>query len=166
MQENPGNAAADKFIRIMTHPVKSRMFMLFRLPAAFFSGLAIKSLNEEAATVTVPYQWFSKNPFRSTYFACLAMAAEMSTGLLAMMQIYQRKPHVSMLVVKLEATYYKKATGITSFTCNEGAAFRKAVNDCIADNQSRTLTAVSQGVNAQGELVASFSFTWSFKAKS
>lgn len=139
--------------------------MLFRLPAAFFSGVAVKSLSEEQAVVTVPFQWFSKNPFRSTYFACLAMAAEMSTGLLAMMQIYKRKPPVSMLVVKLEATYHKKATDITAFTCTDGEAFRKTVNDCIADGQPRTLTAISVGLNQQGEAVASFSFTWSFKAK-
>ena len=139
--------------------------MLFRLPAAFFSGVAVKSLSEDQAVVTVPYQWFSKNPFRSTYFACLAMAAEMSTGLLAMMQIYRRKPPVSMLVVKLEATFHKKATDITVFTCTDGEAFRKTVNDCIADGQARTLTAVSVGLNQQGEAVASFSFTWSFKAK-
>lgn len=140
--------------------------MLLRLPAAFFSGLAVKELSEQKAVVTVPYQWFSKNPFRSTYFACLAMAAEMSTGLLAMMQIYQRKPAVSMLVVNLEATYHKKATGITAFTCTDGEVFRKTVNECIADGQPRSVTAVALGLNRKGEAVASFSFTWSFKTKS
>jgi hypothetical protein len=44
-------------------------------------------------------------------FACLAMAAEMSTGVLAMAHVYKRKPAISMLVVKMEAEYFKKATG-------------------------------------------------------
>lgn len=46
--------------------------------------------------------------FRSTYFACLAMAAEMSTGALAMAHLYHSDPPVSMLVVKLESEYFKK----------------------------------------------------------
>ena len=106
----------EEFIQNMKHPVKFRMFLFYKLPSAFFSGVRIKSLSEQACTTVVPYKWFSQNPFRSTYFACLAMAAEMSTGILALAQLYKRKPSVSMLVVKLEANYTKKAVGKTYFT--------------------------------------------------
>ena len=70
---------------------------------------------------TVPYKWFSQNPFRSTYFACLAMAAEMSTGVIGdgCICIKENLP-VSMLVVKVEAEYFKKATGRTNFVCEDG----------------------------------------------
>lgn len=165
MEQNNANPFAPEFMRIMRHPLKSRMFIFWQLPAAFFSGVRIRELNEEKAVVTIPYQWFSKNPFRSTYFACLAMAAEMSTGLLAMMQVYKRKPAVSMLVIKIEASYYKKATGITAFTCNDGKAFLKAVNDSIANAMPQTYTAMATGVDRQGDTVAVFNITWSFKAR-
>src|SRR5215471_532017 len=97
----------EQFIRMMKHPVKFRMFLLSNLPAAYFSGLRVSSINEQSTAITVPYKWFTKNPFRSTYFACLSMAAEMSTGALAMMQVYKRKPPVSMLVTRMEANYFK-----------------------------------------------------------
>src|SRR3982750_1079355 len=103
-------SAAHEFIRSMKHPVKFRMFLFLKLPSAFLAGVRIKDINEHACSVTVPYKWLSQNPFRSTYFACLAMAAEMSTGALAMAHLYKRKPAVSMLVVKMEAEYFKKAT--------------------------------------------------------
>ena len=46
----------------------------------------------------------------SFYLFCLSgMAAEMSTGALALTHLYKRKPAVSMLVVKVEAEYFKKA---------------------------------------------------------
>lgn len=153
------------FIQLMKHPVKSRVFLFAKLPAAFFSGVRLMDVNEKQCTVTVPYKWFSQNPFRSTYFACLAMAAELSTGSLAMLHLYKRNPAVSMLIVKMEASYLKKATGITSFTCVDGMALKEAIEKAVAMEQAQTFTARSSGVNEQGESVAEFLFTWSFKIK-
>src|SRR6266436_2811669 len=114
----PSRAAA--FIRSMKHPVKFRFFLLLRLPSAFIAGVRIKYIDENKCAVTIPYKWFSQNPFRSTYFACLAMAGEMSTGLLGMLHTQKNTPPISMLVTGLEANYVKKATGITTFTCEDG----------------------------------------------
>ncbi len=160
---NPG---AGKFIQQMKHPLKSRMFLLLKLPSAFFSGVRIKSLAAEKCAVTVPYKWFSQNPFRSTYFACLAMAAEMSTGVLGLMQVIERKPSVSMLVVNLEANYFKKAVDVTTFTCEEGKALEQLVDEAIATGEAKSFKAKSVGRNKSGEIVAEFYITWSFKVKS
>ncbi len=160
------NPNAQKFITQMSSKLKSKLFLFAKLPSAFFSGVRIKELNEEQATVTVPYKWFSQNPFGSTYFACMAMAAEMSTGLLGMMQVYERNPSVSMLVVKLEANYFKKAVGLTHFICDAGTEFKNTVEECLQTGLGKTITAKSRGTNEQGELVAEFFVTWSFKAKS
>jgi Domain of unknown function (DUF4442) len=159
------NPAASEFIKLMKHPVKFRMFLFSKLPSAFFSGVRLRDIDETKCVVTVPYKWFSQNPFKSTYFACLAMAAEMSTGTLGLMQLHKRKPAVSMLVVKLEANYYKKAVGRTTFTCTDGDKFQQAVDESIAGGESRTIVAKSTGINDKGELVAEFFVTWSFKAK-
>ena len=155
----------EKFIQLIQHPVTFRWFLLTKLPSAFFSGLRVQAIDSSKAVVTVPYQWFSKNPFKSTYFACLAMAAELSTGLLATMNTYQSNPSISMLVTGLEAKYFKKATGITSFLCEDGDAFHRTVLDAIATGEGRVFTAKSVGKNEAGELVAEFLITWSFKAK-
>jgi predicted RNA-binding protein YlxR (DUF448 family) len=93
------------------------------------------------------------------------MAAEMSTGLLGFMQVYKRKPAVSMLVVKLEAQYYKKATGRTYFVCENGEQIQKAVEETIATKEPKTVLATSVGKNSNGELIAEFNILWSFKAK-
>jgi hypothetical protein len=155
----------DPFLRLVAHPLKFRLFLLAKLPAAFFSGVRVKSANGESCTATVPFKWFSQNPFRSTYFACLAMAAEMSTGILAMAHLHRRKPAVSMLVLKVEGQFLKKATGRTAFTCNDGGSIRQAIEESIATGEGRTITAHSVGQNAAGETVAEFWVTWSFKAK-
>ena len=160
---NPNTTA---FIKVMKHPVKFRIFLLTKLPAAFFAGVRVREVDEERCRVTVPYKWLSQNPFRSTYFACLSMAAEMSTGALAMAHLYKINPPVSMLVVKVESDYFKKATGRTSFVCEDGQLFEKAIKETIATGEPRILKAKSVGTNSEGEVVAEFYITWSFKAKS
>ena len=105
------------------------MYLLYKLPAAFFSGIKVKECTAGKMYTSVPYKWLTQNPFRSTYFASLAMAAEMSTGALALSNIYKKKPAISMLVTKMEANYFKKATGITFFTCEEGLQIANAVNE-------------------------------------
>ncbi len=160
------NSSVEKFIKLVKHPVKFRMFLFTKLPAAFFSGVRIKEIDETKAIVSVPYKWLTQNPFRSTYFASLAMAAEMSTGILAMMHIYKRSPSISMLITNMEASYIKKATGKTLFCCENGKQIFDAIEESIVSGEPKSITAKSTGKNKNGEIIAEFFFTWSFKVKS
>ena len=157
---------SNDFIKLVKHPIKFRMFLFSRLPAALFSGLRVKYIDVEKCEVTVPYKWFTKNPFRSTYFACLSMAAEMSTGILAMANVYGRNPSVSMLVLKVNGDYKKKATGMTTFRCEQGLLLKQAVEEAITTKGARAISLTSTGRNEQGEIVAEFVIEWSFKVKS
>ena len=157
--------ATSAFIRSLKHPLKFRMFLLSQLPNAFFAGLRIKELDETVCRVTVPYKWFTKNPFRSTYFACLSMAAEMSTGVLCLVHLHKRNPPVSMLVVKVESEYLKKATGKTTFSCEEGLLIKETIEQAIERGEAKTFKARSIGRNSEGAIVAEFLITWSFKVK-
>ncbi len=153
------------FFKLINDPVKYRLFLLSKLPAAYFSGLKIVAADEERCSVSVPFKWFTQNPFRSTYFACLGMAAEMSTGILCMASIYRRKPPVSMLITGMESKFHKKAIGKTMFICKEGILVKEAVANAVDTGSSQTVRLYSSGHNAQNELVAEFWFTWSFKVK-
>ena len=154
------------FFSLTSSPIKFRAYLLTKLPAAFFAGLKIKSADINQCIITVPYRWSTRNPFRSTYFACLGMAAEMSTGILAMANVYKSTPPVSMLVINMEANFTKKATGDTRFTCNDGPAIRDAVDRAKATGEAQTLKVHSVGTNEAGDIVAEFFITWSFKVKS
>jgi hypothetical protein len=159
---NPGFSA---FRKQIIHPLRFRFFMLRSLPAAFFAGLRIISLDEHHAVIAVKHKWFNQNPFRSMYFAIQSMAAEMSTGLLAFGQVYKRNPGVSMLVVGLEATFIKKITGTVLFTCSDGEAISAAIEAAINSGEGVTVKCRSVGTNEAGETVAEFFLTWSFKVK-
>lgn len=158
-------SAADEFLELVRHPVKFRLFLLAKLPSAFFSGVRVRYADEDKCVVTVPYKWFSTNPFKSTYFACQSMAAEMSTGVLAMAQTYRQDPPISMLVLKVEGNFIKKATGITTFVCEDGQLIKQLIREAAASGKATTATMRSRGTNTENEVVAEFTITWSFKVK-
>ena len=162
---NAATSSSTAFFALVKNPFKFRLFLLRNLPAAYFSGVRIKLTTEQRAIVSVPYKWFTRNPFRCTYFACLSMAAEMSTGILALGVIYQRFPKVSMLVTGIEGKFYKKATGLTKFICEEGIGIKQTIETAIATSEAQSVKVLSSGFNQQNELVAEFWVTWSFKVK-
>lgn len=156
---------SSSFDKLVQSPFKFRLFLLMKLPSAYFSGVRVREFSSSKAVVSVPFNWFSQNPFRSTYFACLAMAAEMSTGILALSNIYGASKSVSMLVTKLEAEYYKKADTITFFTCEDGDAIRNCIQQAIDTGEATQIRAKAIGKNNEGELIAEFNITWSFRLR-
>lgn len=153
------------FHNLVKNRFKFSLFLLTKLPAAYFSGVKLQQINEEKAVSFLKYKWFTTNPFRSTYFACLAMCAEMSTGLLAMAHIHDSDPAVSMLVQKMDAVYRKKAVGTTFFTCNNGKEFQEKIAQTKLDGSPQLVEAKSIGTDKDGNLIAEFIFTWALKRK-
>jgi len=161
---SPATPAQQAFLRNLLNPWKLRLFLLRSLPMAYLAGLRVRRLTPAEAAVTVPYKYLTQNPFRSIYFACLSMAAELASGALAMLHI-QGAGRVSMLVVGLEAEFTKKATGLVTFTCPDGALIAQAIADSRAVGEGRTARCTSTGHDAAGDVVAVFRITWSFRAK-
>lgn len=155
---------SEEFLRIINHPFKFSLFLLKNLPSAFFSGVRVVTVTVESCKVKVPYKWFSQNPFRSTYFACLGMAAEMSTGVLALAHVFKSTPKISMLVVHIEGSFFKRATGVTIFSCDDGIKIKSVIAECIYLKTAQTIKTLSTGKNQDGELIAQFYITWSFKS--
>lgn len=155
----------EKFISRIHNPITFRLFLLKKLPAAYFSRVRVRYVDQEKCVVTVPYKWFTKNPFHSTYFACLSMAAEMSTGVLAAGHVYGLKPPVSMLVRKIEGNFIKKARGTVSFTSEDGLRMEAMIKETMATGKSTSVNAYSTGKDEEGDTVAEFVITWSFKVK-
>jgi hypothetical protein len=93
------------------------------------------------------------------------MAAELSTGVLAMMHLYGKKPAISMLVLANAAEFYKKATGKITFICKEGKELKETIENSLKTLEPQSITVSSIGIDEKGNAVAKFTFTWSFKVK-
>jgi hypothetical protein len=146
-------------------PLKLNIFLFFKLPSAFWSGVRIKSISNEQCIVIVKHRWFNQNPFKSMYFAVQAMAAELTTGALVMMQIKKSEKKISMLVANNNSNFSKKATGRITFTCNDGHLIEEAIKQTIATGEGQTIWMKSVGVNEKSEQVSEMNFEWSIKLK-
>jgi hypothetical protein len=158
--------AAERLRSRMLNPLLMRGFFLAKLPLALVAGLRVRELTPERCVATVPYGWRTTNPFRSTYFAAQSMAAELSTGALAMLAVETAPQPVAMLIVGLEAGFEKKATALTSFTCEDGSRIFAAVEETLRTGEPATARAETVGRMPDGTVVARFAFTWSFKRRS
>ena len=146
-------------------PAKLNAFLFLKLPSAFWSGVRVKSISEGQCVVTVKHRWFNQNPFKSMYFAVQAMAAELTTGALVMMQIKNSGKNISMLVANNNGNFSKKATGRITFTCNDGHLIEDAIKKTIATGEGQTIWMKSIGLNEKGEQVSELNFEWSIKLK-
>lgn len=128
---------------------------------AAVAGLRIVSVSEEQATLRTRCRWLTQNPFKSTYWAVMGMAAEMSSGLLVMM--YGRKK-CAMYVTGCRSVFLKRALGKTFYTCNEGQMIKEVTEACIEHKTSAVIDCTTVVTNEAGERIAEFVFTWSIKA--
>ena len=154
-----------KFLALLSSPWKFRLYAMRNVPIAAYSRIRIEHLDGESCRVSVPYSRRTTNPFRSTYFAALAAAAELCTGILAMAYLYDHRDRVAMLMIDCRAEFLKKATDLTVFECVQGPEIATVIAAALESAEPQTLTMHAVGRNQAGENVARMEFTWSFKAR-
>ena len=97
-----------KHIQKSSVSFKFKLFLLFKLPMGFLCGMRIKELNNESCQVTVPYKWLNKNPFKSTFWAVLGMAAEMNGAALLLQYTQGQKPQSQPILFHAKPNSLKK----------------------------------------------------------
>lgn len=149
----------------MLHPLQFRLYLWAKLPLAACAGLSLRELTEASCTVSLPGGWRTQNPFRSTYFAAQAMAAELSTGAPAMMLAEGAPGSVSLILREVRAVFTRRIQGPALFTFDGVAAMRDVVDRAAGSGESEAFTARSLGRTAEGEAASEFEVTWSFKRR-
>jgi len=153
------------FRKTILKPLKLKIFFLQRMPLGFFAGLRVDEFDSSKATVSLPFNNLTKNPFRSVYFGAQAMAAELSTGVLAMDAVIDSKKNISMLVFEMKANFSKKAVSRIRFRCEQGEEIRQAIQKTIDTKEGVILEVKSIGTDQDGDIVSEFNFIWTFKLK-
>ena len=144
---------------------KFNIFTFFKLPSAWWSGVRLRSIDENRAVVTVKHKWFNQNPFKSMFWAVQGMAAELSTGAMVIVQIKDSGKKISMLVANNTANFSKKATGKITFTCEDGHLIKEAIDKTIETGEGQAFWMKSTGVNEDGVVVSTFNFEWTVRLK-
>jgi hypothetical protein len=155
----------ERIRRQILRPSRFWLYLWMKLPLAACAGLGLRRLDEGGCEVTLPGGWRTQNPFRSAYFAALAMAAEMSTGAPAMVLAEGAPASISLLVRELKATFTRKAVGMITFTFADLPGMAAVVARAAAEGEGETYVARSVGRMQDGSVVAEFDVTWAFKRR-
>ena len=148
------------------NPFLFRLSLIYKLPMGFFAGLKVTRLDDEGATATVPYKFVNKNPFNTTYWAVLGMAAELAGGVIVLNYTGNCTPSVAIFVVGCDAKFVNRALGVSTFECNDAPLIKKMVELAAATGEGQTFKTSSIGYSDDGKVVAEFEFTWSVKGRS
>ena len=145
-------------------PNKINRWMLFKLPAAWLSGVRLTLIDEKKCEVKVRFKWINQNPYRSMFWAVQAMAAELTTGMLLTKSIKDSNSDISMLLVSNKSSFYKKAVGKITFVCDEGEIAKQLINSTIKNITSKAWFK-AKGYDEAGDQVSEFDFEWSCKKR-
>lgn len=151
--------------RVLNNRLLFKIVMLFQVPLNFLTGMRIREINEDSCTVTVPYRWRNKNPFKSTFWAVLGMAAELSTGALVKMYTYKLEPSIAIIVGDCTGEFIAKAQDLTTFVCNDGRRIAATVKKAVKTGEPQEVLCKTIGYSQEGEEVARFTFTWKMKRR-
>lgn len=154
-----------EYQKMVLNPFMFKAGLIKGLPLAAFTGVKLTKLTTTDCEVSVPYQFINKNPFNTTYWAVLGMAAEMASGALLLMYTHKLKPSVSTFVIGCDAKFIKRALGLTTFKCDQGLEIAERVYRTSQTFEAEEITCRTNAYNEQGEVVAEFTFTWGIKAR-
>jgi|TARA_B000000477_G_scaffold21291_1_gene18277 hypothetical protein len=145
-------------------PNQINKWMLFKLPAAWLTGVRISSISDTKCEVKVRFKWINQNPYRSMFWAVQGMAAELTTGMLLTKSIQESNTNISMLLVGNKSNFYKKAVGKIKFICDQGETAKELIN-LTKKNITHKAWLKAKGFDETGDMVSEFDFEWSCKKR-
>ena len=138
--------------------------MLFKLPAAWLTGVRISSISDTKCEVKVRFKWINQNPYRSMFWAVQGMPAELTTGMLLTKSIQESNTNISMLLIGNKSNFYKKAVGKIKFICDQGDVAKELINS-TKKNITHKAWLKAKGFDETGDVVSEFDFEWSCKKR-
>ena len=145
-------------------PNQINKWMLFKLPAAWLTGVRISSISDTKCEVKVRFKWINQNPYRSMFWAVQGMAAELTTGMLLTKSIQESNTNISMLLIGNKSNFYKKAVGRIKFICEQGVTAKELIN-LTKKNITHKAWLKAKGFDETGDIVSEFDFEWSCKKR-
>lgn len=144
-----------------------RLYGMLKIPMVAYVRPRIVETNAERVTIKIPLNRRTKNHLGSMYFGALASAADLTAGFLTMHAIKQSQVKVSMVFKSCDAQFIKRIEQDAFFTCEQGTAISKAVQDAAARSERVELpvTVTAAAKNSRQEPAAVFKMLLSLKKK-
>ncbi len=150
----------DSEFRGLKSRLKFGTFTALSMPTAWFAGLRMDKLDHQSCVTSLPGGWRTQNPFKTMYWAVQGMGAELATGAAPFAMSRSMTENLRMFVVGTEAKFVKRAKGRITFTCNDVAAAREAIEESMETGEAVEKDFISIGKDSSGEVVSEWVFKW------
>jgi hypothetical protein len=151
----------DRLAQRLQNRWQLRFWMLKHLPMGLLSGMYIESLGEEGCKVVLKDRWWIRNPFRSVFWAVMSMAAEMSTG--ALMYAYVSGSKLQFILVQMEAKFFRKAKGKSSYFCYSGQDVLRWMQNIEDTGDTSVVILPVVARDEDNQILAEFKFYWQLR---
>ncbi len=147
------------------HTLHLRYFGLTRIPLLFYVRPSVVEQSTERVVIRIPLNRRTRNHLGSMYFAALAIGADCAVGLLAVQLIAKQDKSISFIFKDFSAEFFRRATADVYFSCDQGDAIARLVQDAGGGDQRQELplTAIATVPSESEDPVASFRLTLSLK---
>jgi acyl-coenzyme A thioesterase PaaI-like protein len=115
--------------------LKLRTLGILKIPVLFFLSPTVLELNDYRCVVKIPLSYRSKNHLGSMYFGALAVGADLAGGLMGwkicdeISTKTKSKKRINLIFKDFKAEFLKRPEGDVHFTCEDGQAIRKLVEE-------------------------------------
>ncbi len=154
-----------KNIKMTFTPRALNLFLLRHIPIARIAGIRVKEHDNDKTLLQLTHRWLNQNPFRSIYFGVLVMAGELATGIPLYRAVAESGKNISMLVLRNESVFHKKATGKISVVFENDGLIAEKLRQAEETGEAVLFWLESKAFNASGQCVAEFRYEWSVKRR-
>ena len=161
------SAAAERLPPNLRSTWEIRSFGLTKVPLILYCMPTVIRLDDAVCAVRIPLNWRTRNHYRSMYFGCLAVGADVAGGFLAMHHTRKSPRPVGLLFKDFKADFLKRPEADVVFRSEDGPAMAALVQEAL-DTGKRVngvthVTATTPSLLGD-EPVAKFALTVSLKA--
>jgi hypothetical protein len=143
-----------------------RLFGLAKVSLIWYVRASVVHFDPNMVKVKIPLNRRTRNHLGSMYFGTLAVGADCAGGILAVTKIYQNDYPIDIVFKDFHAEFFKRLDGDTVFTCSDGEALSKAVDEAVATKEriNIPLKVLATVPDKYGEeVLAQFALTLSMK---
>ena len=146
-------------------PWKVAAFTATMMPLGAMAGLRIDHVDRDGCVTSLPGGWRTQNPFKSMFWAAQGMAAEMATGVPALVGVREAPVPVRMILAGCEGQFVRMCKTRARFVFERADLVWEALETTLATGESVECPLPVVGYDAHGEEVSRWRFTWSFRAR-
>ena len=126
-------------LQLLKYTAFVQMYGWMKIPLVAFVSPKVRAFDEQKCVLEIPLNMRTKNHLGSMYFGAMAIGAELSIAVAAVLAIQESKQKIDFVFKDFDAKFLKRGDGHVHFVSMEVAEVKKMIRDSagVADRVER-----------------------------